>query len=84
MCSQRRLCEGISLCPEAAVCLGVLERALDEGAIERDAFVVVFNTGAAQKYVELLDPALPRLDHSFLASRGQRHRRCRLAGRDHE
>ncbi|MHC5211262.1 MAG: threonine synthase [Planctomycetota bacterium] len=54
--------EGIAACPETAVCLGVLERALAEGHVSRDASVVVFNTGAAQKYVELLDVDLPRLD----------------------
>jgi threonine synthase len=53
--------EGIAACPETAVCLGVLERALAEGHVRRDASVVVFNTGAAQKYVELLDVELPRL-----------------------
>jgi threonine synthase len=54
--------EGIGLCPEAAVCLGVLERALAEGHLRRDQSVVLFNTGAAQKVVELLDDDLPRLD----------------------
>jgi len=54
--------EGISLCPEAAACVGVLERALAEGHIRRDEEVVLFNTGAAQKYVELLTVDLPTLD----------------------
>jgi threonine synthase len=54
--------EGIAACPETAVCLGVLERALAAGHVRRDETVVVFNTGAAQKYVELLDVELPRLD----------------------
>jgi threonine synthase len=53
--------EGIALCPESAVCLGVLERALAAGHVRRDETVVLFNTGAAQKSVELLDVALPRL-----------------------
>jgi threonine synthase len=53
--------EGIAACPETAVCLGVLERALAEGHVRRDDSVVVFNTGAAQKYVELLEVELPRL-----------------------
>ncbi len=53
--------EGIPLCPEAATCLGVLERGLSEGFIGREERVVVFNTAAVQKYVELLDVALPVL-----------------------
>jgi threonine synthase len=54
--------EGVSLCPEAAACVGVLERALAEGHIRRDEEVVLFNTGAAQKYVELLRVDLPAID----------------------
>ena len=53
--------EGISLCPEAAVCLGALEIALASGRIGRGETVVLFNTGAAQKYLEVQDGALPRL-----------------------
>ena len=53
--------EGIALCPETAVCLDVLARLVKEGQIPRDEKVVVFNTGAVQKYVEVLDGAeLPR------------------------
>jgi len=54
--------EGISLCPEAAVCVGVLEQALSAGRIEPDETAVIFNTGAAQKYVEVLAADLPRLE----------------------
>jgi threonine synthase len=54
--------EGISLCPEAAVCVGVLEAALAGGRIEPDETAVIFNTGAAQKYVEVLAADLPRLE----------------------
>jgi threonine synthase len=53
--------EGISLCPEAAACVGVLARAVGEGHIGRDEEVVLFNTGAAQKYVELMEVSLPAL-----------------------
>ena len=53
--------EGISFAPEAAACFGVLEDLLAEGAVEPDEQVVVFNTGAAQKYVELLAVDLPRV-----------------------
>ena len=57
--------EGLSLCPESAVCLGVLQRALAAGHIRRDETVVLFNTGAVQKYVEVMEAAagkLPTLD----------------------
>jgi len=54
--------EGISFCPETAVCFDVLERLVGEGWIKPDEEVVVFNTGAAQKYIEALPPNLPRVD----------------------
>lgn len=53
--------EGVGLCPEAAACLAVLDRLVRAGEIARDAEIVVFNTGAAQKYIEVLDVELPRL-----------------------
>ena len=45
---------GLALCPETGVCLSALARAVARGQVRRDERVVVFNTGAAQKYVELL------------------------------
>jgi len=51
--------EGVSLCPEAATCLVALETLVADGRVRGDETVVVFNTGAAQKYVEALDVALP-------------------------
>jgi len=54
--------EGISLCPETAICLDVLARLARTGEIHPDSEVVVFNTGAAQKYLEVLPLNLPRLD----------------------
>jgi threonine synthase len=53
--------EGLSLCPESAACLAALEELVREGSIAPDEEVVVFNTGAAQKYVECLPGDLPRL-----------------------
>jgi len=53
--------EGIAVCPETGACLAVLERLVREGDVRRDERVVVFNTGAAQKYVEVLERDLPRL-----------------------
>ncbi len=54
--------EGISLCPETAVCLGALEVLLARGAIRPDERIVIFNTGAAQKYPEAVEEKLPRID----------------------
>ena len=56
--------EGISICPEAAACVGAIEQLTAEGWIAADESVVLFNTGAAQKYVEALQSELPRLDIS--------------------
>jgi len=50
--------EGIALCPESAACLAVLRELVATGAVDRTEEVVVFNTGAAQKYAEVL-PADP-------------------------
>jgi threonine synthase len=54
--------EGISVCPESAICFDVLEQLRKSGAVRADDDVVVFNTGAAQKYPELVPLELPRLD----------------------
>ena len=51
--------EGIPICPEAAACIGALESLVQQGWIGRDERVVIFNTGAAQKYVEALRSDLP-------------------------
>ena len=54
--------EGISVAPETGACLGVLEQLVEEGAIALSDRVVVFNTGAAQKYVEVMESSpLPTL-----------------------
>lgn len=52
--------EGIALCPEAAACLACLRQARQSDALDGSEQVVVFNTGAMQKYVEFLDAELPR------------------------
>ena len=54
--------DGIAICPETAVCLGVLERLLESGGIDRKERVVVLNTGAAQKYPEAVREQLPAID----------------------
>jgi threonine synthase len=54
--------EGVALCPETAVCYGALEVLLQQGAIKKNNSVLVFNTGAAQKYPEAVREKLPRID----------------------
>ena len=54
--------EGIGLCPEAAACVGAIESLVAQNWIETDERVVLFNTGAAQKYPEAMAVDLPRLD----------------------
>ena len=54
--------EGISICPETAACVGALQKLTVEGWIQPDERVVIFNTGAAQKYVEAIAESPPKLD----------------------
>jgi threonine synthase len=54
--------EGIPVCPEAAACVGALEALTARGWIKPHERVVLFNTGAAQKYIEAIRCDLPRLD----------------------
>jgi threonine synthase len=50
-------CEGILICPETALCFDCLAQLREAGQVQEHEAVVVFNTGAAQKYVELLPEA---------------------------
>lgn len=56
--------EGIAFAPETGACLGVLELLVAEKVIHPDERVVIFITGAAQKYVEVIGseplPLLPQ------------------------
>ena len=56
--------EGIAICPETAVCFSALEILLARGEIRPQERIVVFNTGAAQKYPEAVHEQLPLLDIS--------------------
>jgi threonine synthase len=56
--------EGLSICPETAACLVALESLLARGTIRPDERVVIFNTGAVQKYPEAVQESLPLLDIS--------------------
>jgi threonine synthase len=54
--------EGIAICPETAICFAVLEKLIAGGRVDRREEIVVFNTGAAQKYLEVVKLDLPRID----------------------
>jgi threonine synthase len=54
--------EGIPVCPEAAACVGALQSLVARGWVKPHEQVVIFNTGAAQKYVEAIRGELPRID----------------------
>jgi len=53
--------EGLAICPETAACIGALEQLRAESWIGPQEKVVIFNTGAAQKYPEAMQVALPRI-----------------------
>ena len=42
--------EGLMICPEAATCVGALQKLTDEGKILPTERIVIFNTAAGQKY----------------------------------
>jgi threonine synthase len=48
--------EGVSAAPEGGAALAALDHLLDTGVIARDALVVLFNTGGALKYLDVLAP----------------------------
>ena len=54
--------EGVSVCPEAAVCFDCLAKLQAAGQVRAEDEVVVFNTGASQKYPEAVPLELPRID----------------------
>ena len=58
--------EGIPICPESAACVAALEKLISTGWIKPAERVVIFNTGAAQKYVEAIKTALPKYERSVI------------------
>ncbi len=54
--------EGLAICPETAACIGALEQLRRENWITPDEQIVIFNTGAAQKYPEAIAAKLPRIE----------------------
>ncbi len=53
--------EGVSVCPESAACVGAAMRLRASGWIKPDERVVLYNCGAAQKYVDVAPLDLPRI-----------------------
>ncbi|MEX0677256.1 MAG: threonine synthase [Pirellulales bacterium] len=53
--------EGLAICPESAACIGAVEMLRAENWIAPNERVVIFNTGAAQKYPEAMQAELPRI-----------------------
>ncbi len=72
--------EGLALCPEAAACVGALQEAVAAGLIGRQERVVLFNTGAVQKYVEAMAVEIPSIDLES-AKQGGFRASCLAAGR---
>ena len=56
--------EGVALCPESAACLEAIARGRAEGWVGKSERTVVFNTGAAQKYVEVMQVELPEVQRA--------------------
>ena len=47
--------QGLAICPETAICMGALDQLLANGAIQPGERVLVFNTGGAMKYPDLIE-----------------------------
>jgi threonine synthase len=58
--------EGLAICPETAACIGALENLRAESWIKPDERVVIFNTGAVQKYPEAMQVDLPTIDPAHI------------------
>src|SRR4029077_18374965 len=54
--------EGIAICPETALCFDCLAKLVATGRVQSTEKIVIFNTGAAQKYPEVIHLDLPRID----------------------
>lgn len=54
--------EGIPFCPESSACVAAVDSLVSDGQVGRDERVVIFNTGAVQKYPETIAVDLPELD----------------------
>jgi threonine synthase len=59
--------EGISVCPESAAGVVAIESLAAQGHISPDETVVLFNTGAATKYIETVRLDLPMIERPLEA-----------------
>ncbi|MGH8016296.1 MAG: threonine synthase, partial [Candidatus Zixiibacteriota bacterium] len=53
---------GLSICPEAAACVGALEELVRQRRIDSGESVVIFNTASALKYLDKVEFLLPRIN----------------------
>lgn len=57
--------EGLMICPEAATCIGGLEKLIQQQRVSVDERIVIFNTAAGQKYFGKGEPLdVPSIDLS--------------------
>jgi len=67
--------EGVFACPEGAATLAALRRLVEDGQVDRDERVVLFNTGSGLKYTDLFEVDAPvadpreRFDYKILGAR---------------
>ncbi|MGD0802928.1 MAG: threonine synthase [Candidatus Bathyarchaeia archaeon] len=54
--------EGIFACPEGAATISALRKMVEEGEVERNERVVIFNTGSGLKYTDLFTVKAPVAD----------------------
>ena len=54
--------EGIFACPEGAATVSALRKMVEEGRVDRDERVVLFNTGSGLKYTDLFTVGAPVAD----------------------
>jgi len=54
--------EGLFTCPEGAATLAGLQKMMDNGEVDRDESVVLFNTGTGLKYTDLFKVEAPTVD----------------------
>jgi threonine synthase len=54
--------EGIFACPEGAATISALRKMVEQGHVDRDEHVVLFNTGSGLKYTDLFTVKAPVAD----------------------
>jgi threonine synthase len=62
--------EGVFACPEGAATYAALKKMLEEGSVDRDESVVLFNTGSGLKYTDLFKVDAPIVDPKKLFDYG--------------